>query len=116
MATKQNLFLDALLDDEMTKRVTQELGIQDSPPGMQADMLSRVGMLMQERVALEILSVLPESEHDTFEAFIGSGDVDGMRSFLEKYIPDLDRFMMRYARLTFDGLKSRIHRLKQGVE
>lgn len=105
--------LDEMLGDEYTKMALQELGLQNSAPEVQAELLGHLGSNILQRIALEILSVLPQSEHERFEQFIGASDVEGMRAFLAPFIPDLDDFIARYAQIEYESTKTMIATLRQ---
>ena len=107
--------LEELLGDDITQKVLEELGIRNSSPEMQAELLAGLMSTILKRIALEVLTVLPKSEHAEFERYIGSGDGPGMQSFLRKHIPDADEFVARYASNEFDAIKSKFcafHQMK----
>ena len=115
-SAQQKKMIGELLGDTFTQEVLQELGVQNSSREAQEEVLAKVGQTILERVMLEILTVLPESDRDMFESYVGSGDLAGMRSFLEPRIPNLDEFVLNYANIAFESIKTRIHQLAQGVE
>lgn len=105
-----------MLGDEFTKKVLEELGIQNSSHEAQTAILGNLGSNILKRLALEILSVLPKSDHATFEKFIGSSDTEGLRQFLLPRIPNLDQFLMHYANLEYEETKTQMRELNQGVK
>ncbi len=96
-----------MLHDDFGVRLIEELGLQDDTESTQATIISMVGENMISKVILEILKVLPESEHKTFESFMESGDLAGLQTFLSKYIPDLDAFVQLHAKNEYEDIKAK---------
>ena len=115
MKTDEKKIVEDMLGDEFVQKMLPELGIQNSSREAQEEVLARIGQTVLEKVALEILSVLPESVRDEFATYVGKGDVAGMRIFLQPYIPDPDSFILKHAQNSYESVKTRIHQLAQGV-
>ena len=111
----QQQFIEEIMGDDFTRQIIAELEIQNLPPEIQAEIISMLGQNVMSRVVLEIVKVLPKSQYDTFESFMDSGDLDGLRAFLMPHIPDLSDFVRREASKEYEGTKMRLHRARQGV-
>lgn len=103
------------LIEDAAQATLKELGIQDDTPEAQAEVLRLVGKNIFDRVMLEMLKVLPPHTYEMFEKFIRSGDIDGLRAFLEPYIPDLDAFIRREAEKEYQTTKARAKELSGGL-
>lgn len=112
---KDKQLIDALLGDEFATTIIQEFGLENDPPEAQVQFITLLGENIIQRISLEILKLLPDSQHDKFESFIGSGDMDGLRAFLLPYIPDFDRFVFNESQLEYESTKKRMHEIVQGV-
>src|SRR5262249_53360631 len=108
-------FIREILGDDFAKSVIDELGIRELPADIQANLISGLGRNIFGRVVLEILKALPKEEHGAFEAFMGSGDLDGLRAFLSRHIPDLDAFIRHEVAKEYESTKSGIHAAQQGT-
>ena len=108
-------FIQAIMGDDFAKQIIEELDIGEMPQAFQLEMIMMLGKNVVSRVILEILKALPESEHATFESFMDSGDLDGLRLFLSKYIPDLDAFVKHEGNKEYEGSKTRLHMARQGM-
>lgn len=95
-----------LLGDDFTKSLISDLGLQDDTPEAQAYLLAQLGENIFEQLTLELLSALPESEYEKFKSLTGSGDMQALRVFLEKHIPDLDRFIQEAAKKEYEATKA----------
>ncbi|HWO07265.1 MAG TPA: hypothetical protein VNM40_01620 [Candidatus Paceibacterota bacterium] len=107
-------FIRELLGDEFAQTVIRECGLEDDPPEAQVQFITLLGENIIQRISLEILKALPESEIPKFESFIGSGDMDGLRTFLLPHVPDLDRFIQHEAMKEYEATKTRMHEIIQG--
>lgn len=116
MSIREQKVIEELLGDEYTKTVLQELGIQNSAPAVQTELLGHLGSNIMKRLALEILTVLPKSEHAQFERLMGSNDTTAMRALVEAHVPDFDAFIAHHANMEYEATKTQIHQLQQGVE
>ncbi len=114
--TTDQKLVDEILGDEFTKQIITELGLENDTPEAQAELITMIGENLMSRLVLEIVKVLPESEHDAFEKFIGSGKLVELRDFLLPHIPDLDRFIQREITKEYEATKTRIHMIAEGVE
>lgn len=114
-STEQKLIRDILRDD-MARKIISELGLENDTPETQANIIEMIGENIQNRLLVEVLKALPEKDHSHFAAYIGSGDLEGLRSFLAPYIPDLDRFIQNLAITEYESIKTQAHKISQGEE
>jgi hypothetical protein len=110
----QNI-IDELLGDAATKKILEETGLAESRPEIQMEFIGMLGSNILKRLALEILSAIPKSDHAAFESLVGSGDMKAMREFLEPRIANVDKFMVHYATLEYEETKNGIVQLGQEV-
>lgn len=115
MNSKERELLKALLGDEVSKRIINELGIGDAPLEDQLEVVTMIGKNIQDRVLLEILEQLPKEKLDEFYELFNGDDLGAVREFLRQYIPELDKFVQHYASLEYETTKTRTHQLTQGV-
>lgn len=102
----------SILGDGYSKQIISELGIESDTPDAQAELISAIGENIMMRLTLEILKILPESEHPKFDSFMGSGDIIGLREFLRPFIPDFDRFVQHEAMAEFETTKTRLREME----
>ena len=115
MANEQKIIND-LLGEEVTQRMLQELGIHNSAKEQQEKLLVMLGENLLQRIMLELLTALPESARDEFESYVGSGDFEGMRKFVDKHVQNADELMQRIALNEYETIKTKIHMLEQGAQ
>ena len=113
--TTQKKLIDEILGDDFTKQMLRELGVENSSHAVQEEILAKLTTNVVERVMLEILTALPESERPEFESLVGSGDTQRFREFLEKNIEDVDGFIQSEVTKEYERTKTRIHMIEQGV-
>lgn len=120
MAAKKQVsatkLLHELLNDDIAQSVILDFKLQDDTPEEQAEFISQLGENIMLRLTLEILKLLPESEHERFKEFIGSGDMPGLRTFLMPHILDLDRFFQHEVMKEYEATKTRMREIEQGVD
>jgi hypothetical protein len=78
------------LRDDIRTQVSDNLGIGNLPPEQQEHIISNLGQVVMERVMLEILKRIPESQQSAFDALADSGDQVGMETFLKQQVPGID--------------------------
>ena len=115
MKTDDKNVIREILGADFTKNILVELGIQNSTLEEQATLMQAVGGNIERRIMLEILTILPESDRDEFEGYIGSKDIAGFREFLTSRIPDLEEFVRRHAVNEYEATKTELHKIRQGV-
>ena len=116
MNDNETTIIKELLKGDFAKGLIQELGIESDTSEAQAAFIDLLGKAAMERVTLEILKILPKDERPTYDAFIRSGDITGFRTFLSKYIPDLDHFILEQSQKEYESIKSEMHMILQGVD
>lgn len=104
-----------LLGEDFARDIVAEFNLGALSSDAQAEFISELGLLVTQRLVLEISKALPESEREKFNEFIGSGDMDGLKAFLLPHIPDLDRFVQAEAMKEFEATKTRMREIQQGV-
>lgn len=112
--TEQKMITE-ILGEDFTKKMLEEMELHHSAPDVQAELLTKLGQNIIERVMLELLTAVPENARDEFQSHVGSGDVAGFRAFLEQHIVDLDDLILHHANREFEQTKTRIQMMKQGV-
>jgi hypothetical protein len=105
-----------LLGDDFTKGIVRDLGIENESSEIQAKVVDRLGQAIFERIVLEVLKVLPPSEHDAFESFMGNGDFAGLQAFLQEKVPDGESLVQKAASDTYESVKARAARIERGEE
>jgi hypothetical protein len=104
-----------ILGDDFTKRMLQELGVQDSTLAVREELLGKLSENIHHRVMLELLAAVPGSARDEFQKYIGTGNPEGFRAFLEEYVPNLDTFIVEEANKEYERTKTNIRKMEQGV-
>lgn len=95
-----------LLGDDFAKALIRDLGLEHETPEAQAYLVSSLGQNVFERITLEVLNTLPETEYENFSALTKAGDMNALRTFLEKHIPNLDGFIQKTARAEYEATKA----------
>ena len=91
-----------LLSNDAMLALAKELGVENDTPENQAVIMTMIGSNITKRLVLTFVTALPENLHPEFEDYIGSGDVGGLRDFLEQHIPDLDKLIANEIRAEFE--------------
>ena len=84
-----------IIRNELAQEVAKQLDIASLSPTVQEEIISRVGENALKRVIIEVFKILPEEKRAEFEAFAGSGDLDGVHDFLKPYVPNLDTLIQQ---------------------
>ena len=105
-----------LMGAPQVQEIITDLGLQDDSPEVQAEIIDMIGKLIFKEMTLEILEALPESERASLDEHMGSGDMQALRAFLEKHIPDVDAFLGNAAQRAYAAVKERARRAKEGGE
>lgn len=108
--------LEELLGVKTVRSIIAELGIEHDAPEVQAEVLDVIGAQVFTSVILEVLKVLPSTERPAFDAYMGTGDVLGVREFLRRHIPDADAFMRHAAMVAYEKIRTRAHMITEGVQ
>lgn len=95
------------LGDESVDHIVKELKIDKDPIEVQVELVDMLSELILDKVSLEVLKALPKNDHQAFEDFVGKGDLDGLRVFLEERIPNIDRLIEHAATTAYDSVRSR---------
>lgn len=103
----QSQTLQGILNQEQTKAVLKKLGVEHMPQEKKAELLSKIGLTVMNRLTLEILTALPPSERDAFSAFYDSGDYEGFRACIDKHIPNFDAFVFKVAQKEIAEIEER---------
>lgn len=104
------------MQDVLTQEVIKQLGIDKDSREVQEELISMLGENILQRIVIEVAKMLPEEKRPEFDRFFGSGDLDGLRNFLEPHIPNLDRFLKNAAIVEYEATKTRAERIMQGIE
>ena len=98
--------IQELLGNDLIQEVIDKLGIGGVSEEMQTELLSMIGKNILQRVILEVMKIVPASEHAELEVLIGGGNTDAVRKFLVRHIPDLDDFIEREAQKEYEAASS----------
>lgn len=82
--------MTTLLADE---NIIKLLGIESLPEERKRFLVGRFADLVQQRVLLRILEVLPEAEQESFKKILMEGKTDEIQSFLGKNQIDMVKFL-----------------------
>lgn len=104
-----------LLGSELAKQMVTEMGLQNALQDEQARALAALGRSILNRVLLEILKALPESDHTEFKRLFDAKDVVAIQEFLQPRIPDFERFIQHEAMREYEATKTRMHEIAQGI-
>lgn len=93
--TKLTKDIRAILKDEMTQSLINDLGIQNETPEAQAELLAQLGDNIMSRMMVEILDAVPADKHDTLATALESGDLQTIESTIAPHVPnnDVDAFI-----------------------
>lgn len=70
----------------LEENIISKLGLDDLPSDKKADLLMRMADIVQKRIALRVLRLLPESALDEYLK-IADNDEIGAHTFLSKAVP-----------------------------
>jgi hypothetical protein len=105
---KNDSIVKDLLKDVSARQALKDFDIEDATEEQQVEFITSLGDNIQQSIVIEIARVLPESAMDEYTNFVGSGDLEGLKNFLTKHIPDLDNFMQRAAKAQYDATLARL--------
>lgn len=114
--SNEKALVEELLGDDFAQQLIREMGLEGYSRDAQAEFIEVLGTNALMRVTLELLKVLPEDLHARFDSYIESGDVVGLREFLQPHIPDLDRFFQHEVMKEYEATKTRMREIEQGVD
>lgn len=97
--------LKNILNDEMTRAVLRDFGLENASDEAKARLLAGLGENIMGRVMIEVLKVLPEARRPEFDELIGRGDPEALEKFIFPYIPNFDLFVQQEARKEVDRTK-----------
>ncbi len=104
-----------LLDEDFASAAVKDLGLSSESAETQADVIETIGSAIVKRLALEIYKIVPNEQHETFDAFMDTGDILGLRAFLAEYIQDVDQFVLQVAQMESEKIKTRMKMIEQGL-
>ncbi len=88
--TKLTKDIRAILKDEMTQALINDLGIQGETPEAQAALIAQLGDNIMGRVMVEILDTVPADKHEALAQALESGDLQMIESTIAPHVPDKD--------------------------
>lgn len=112
----ENKLIEQALGVDFMQEAFREFGMQNSPLEAQAAFAEKLGENILKRITIEILSVLPEPDRDTFESLIGKNDMNALDAFLRMHIANPMEFIRNHASNEYEATKTQINHLLQGVE
>jgi len=107
--------VEGILGSDAVQHILIELGMQDSSPENKEAFLTALGTNVLNRVLLETLKALPESDHPEFEKLYAAQDIPAMQTFIEPRIPDFEQFIRDVAMKEFDATITRMREIDQGM-
>jgi hypothetical protein len=69
------------------ENIIMKLGLSSLPVEAQADFLTRMAEIIQQRIALRVMKLLPESALDEYIKIVDNSEIGG-HEFLAKKIPN----------------------------
>ena len=99
------------MSNDFVKQIVEDLGLGGGTPERQAELISRLGENILNRVMLEILKVLPKGEREKLGLLFDTGSLEQLREFLAARIPDLDAFIRREGQKEIEATRARAHEL-----
>ncbi|MDE1919448.1 MAG: hypothetical protein KGH56_01985 [Patescibacteria group bacterium] len=75
------------MQDEMTARIAEDLGIKDLSADEQRSLIGQFGEVALKAATLAVLSKLPADKQSEFEKFAVAGDASGIKAFLDREVP-----------------------------
>lgn len=85
--------------------ILQELDIVDFPPTVQEKMIAEVGQNIFMAVQTEMMMCLPEEEQSSYMKLIKENKPEDATKLVEKYIHNLDEFVVQVAVKTLQEFK-----------
>ncbi|MFZ2886697.1 MAG: hypothetical protein WA021_02640 [Minisyncoccia bacterium] len=98
MAMVNNINLEALFGASASDEVRGALGVAGDTLEQQEKLLARLGAVVFNGILIAIVEALPEKARPEFKMLLEEGKAEETRSYLLKYIPDLDGCMRDAAR------------------
>lgn len=75
------------MQDEMTARIAEDLGIKDLPQEEQRSLIGQFGEVALKAATLAVLSKLSADKQAEFEKFTVAGNAAGVKEFLDREVP-----------------------------
>ena len=76
------------MQDEMTAAIATDLGINNLPLAEQQELISKFGEIALKAATLSVIGKLTEEKRSEFAKLAESGDVIGIKTFLDREVPD----------------------------
>lgn len=76
----------------LSKNMVKELGLDALPADQQAEVLLKIGEIINQRIIIKALENLSDADKDAFDALLGEkmNDTDAIATFLRSKIPNFD--------------------------
>lgn len=104
---KKEITFEHILSDDFAQHVVRELGLEDDTTEVQAHIISKLGLVIGQRVLIEVFKRIPEGVRDDVEHLIGEGDAHALHSLLSNHIPKLDALIHNEAQKELALLKAK---------
>ncbi len=91
--------------EELKKQISKDLNIDHLPVDDQEKIVTKLGEVMTQKIALEILKNLPENKREEFKKLSESDDIAELDDFVRANIPDSDDIIAAAMKDVIDSVK-----------
>lgn len=75
-------------NDEITKAIAKDLGIESVPADEQKKLIAQFGEVALKAATIAVLEKLPEDKRGEFEKLAQAGDAAALKTFLDTEVPN----------------------------
>lgn len=75
------------MQDELTARISADLGIKDLPPAEQQALIAQFGEIALKAATLAVVEKLTDATREEFAKLAEAGDANALKVFLDREVP-----------------------------
>ena len=91
--------------EQLQKEILKDLNIDHLPEADQEKILAKLGEVITQKIALEILKNLPEDKREEFKKLSESEDITELDDFVRANIPNSDEVISAAMKDVIDSVK-----------
>jgi len=96
---------------EGREKIIAELNLAHLPTAEQDQVLDTLGDVLIRRIIIKVLSLLPETEKQTFEQLFASEQNEALEALINKNIPNAREVMMQEVRDGVEDYKKKVNEI-----
>ena len=91
--------------EELKKEIYKEINIEQLPQSDQDRIMEKLGEVVLQRIAVDILKNLPEDKREEFKTLSDNGDLPALDDFVSVNLPNADEIISGAIKTVVDSVK-----------